>query len=108
GAIPTYTAAEPDLLARGTLDKLCVGGHYYSDKPQVHAVVMAGVYQVWKWFGGGSARLRPDRFCYAMTVASSGLAYVLAVWCLYRLGLRLQLSGRWSLCLAGSFALATV
>src|SRR5205807_2701857 len=55
-----------------------------------------------------TARAQPKRFCYALTLASSGLAYVVAVLCIYLLGrpLRLPLSLR--LLLTASFALATV
>jgi hypothetical protein len=103
-----FPTADEGLLEHGTLDKLYINGHFYSDKPQVHAVLMAGLYQVWEWCGGPPARVRPDQFCILMTVATAGLAYVLAVWCIYRIGLKLQLSVPWSFCLAGSFALATV
>jgi hypothetical protein len=108
-AIPLpYPPSEPALLQHGTLDKLFIGGHYYSDKSPIPAVLMAGCYQLWQWATGWTARTRPDRFCTAMTLASSGLAYVLAVWCIYRLGrcLRLPLSLR--LISTASFALATV
>ena len=37
---------------------------------------------------GLQAASRPDVFCYAMTIASSGVAYVAAVWCVYRLAKR--------------------
>ncbi len=49
-----------------------------------------------KWMTGWTARTHPDQFCRAMTLASSGLAYVVAVLCIYRLGrpLRLSLSVR--------------
>ncbi len=103
-----YDPTVPVLLEHGTLDKLFIRGHFYSDKSPVPALLMAGEYQLWKWATGWTARAHPDRFCTAMTLASSGLAYVLAVLCVYRLGrpLRLPLSLR--LILTGSFALATV
>lgn len=108
-AVPfPYPVDEPGLLADGTGDKLRVAGHYYSDKSPVPALLMAGVYQVWQWCTGATARQRPDSFCYWMTLASSGLAYVLAVYCVYQLGgvVRLRLPLR--MALASSFALATV
>jgi hypothetical protein len=43
-----------------------------------------------------------------MTLLSSGLAYVLAAWCMYRLAGALGLPLAWQLALTGSFALATV
>jgi hypothetical protein len=103
-----YPADEPDLLLHGTGDKLWIQGHFYSDKSPVPALLMAGVYQTWRCCTGATARERPDSFCYWMTLGSSGLAYVIAVYCIYQLGgpLRLKLSLR--LALTTSFALATV
>ena len=43
-----------------------------------------------------------------MTMASSGLAYVVAIWCIYRLFRRLSLPLLSRLLLTISFALATV
>jgi hypothetical protein len=60
------------LLRRGTQDKLLIGGHFYSDKPPVPALLMAGVYQLTQWSTGLTARAQPDRFCYWMTLTSSG------------------------------------
>jgi hypothetical protein len=103
-----YDPAEPGLLKHGTLDKLFIAGHYYSDKSPVPALLMAGWYQAWRWATGWTARQHPDRFCQAMTITSSGLAYIVAVLCIWRLGrpLRLPLSLR--LALTGSFGLATL
>jgi hypothetical protein len=103
-----YDPSDVALCEHGTLDKLFIDGHYYSDKSPVPALLMAGCYQLWQWATGWTARTHPDRFCTAMTLISSGLAYMLAVWCVYRLGrcLRLPLSLR--LILTASFAFATV
>ena len=92
----------------GTGDKMKVGDHFYSDKPPVPSLFLAGWYYVLKWTTGLNARERPDLFCYWMTVASSGLAYVVAVWAIYRLGLVLQLSPVLRILLTASFGLATV
>jgi hypothetical protein len=106
GPVP-YPPGHP-LLQVGTYDKLFINGHYYSDKPPVVALLMAGVYQVWQWCGGPRAWDRPDLFCLFMTLASSGLAYVASVWCVYRLGRVLGLSLGLCLALAASLGLATV
>ncbi len=103
-----YPADEPVLLRHGTLDKLFISGHYYSDKSPVPAVLLAGSYQLLKWATGWTARTHPDHFCRAMTLASSGLAYVLAVLGVYVLGGRLRLGLSLRLLLAASFGLATV
>jgi hypothetical protein len=94
--------------APGALDKLLIGGHYYSDKPPVTAVLMAADYQVIQGLTGLVARDRPNAFCYWITLTSSGLAYVVAVWCVYRIGCVLALPTRSSLLVAASFGLATL
>jgi hypothetical protein len=106
-ALP-YAATETSLNRTGTLDKLFIDGHYYSDKSPVPALLLAGGYQLWKWSTGWTARLYPDRFCRCMTWVSSGFAYVLAVWLLYRLARRLRFSLLCRMILTGSFAFATV
>jgi hypothetical protein len=108
GTPSPYPPHDRALLEHGTQDKLFIDGHFYSDKSPVPAVLMAGCYQLWQWTTGMSARTHADSFCWAMTLASSGLAYIVAVWCLYRLTrlLSLPLSSR--LLLSVSFALATV
>ena len=82
-----YPTNQPALLARGTQDKLLIGGHYFSDKSPVPALFMAGAYQVLQWMTGLVAREQPARFCYLLTLFSSGLAYVIAVWCIDRLAI---------------------
>jgi hypothetical protein len=103
-----YPAGEKALLEVGTGDKLFIRGHYYSDKSPVPAVLLAGVYQLWQWVTGKSARTDPAEFCHVMTLASSGLSYVLAVLAIYVLGGRLGLSLPQRLLVTASFALATV
>jgi hypothetical protein len=103
-----YNPSDRALLEHGTRDKLFVAGHYYSDKSPVPALLMASGYQLLKWATGWTARTHADRFCWAMTFLSSGLAYVVAVCCVYRLGRGLDLSLFARLLLTASFALATV
>lgn len=103
-----YPADDAGLLQTGTLDKLFISGQYYSDKSPVPALLMAGVYQLLQWGTGLTARSRPDQFCYWLTVVSSGLAYVVAVYCVYALGRTLGLTLFLRLLVTASFALATV
>ncbi|HTU92642.1 MAG TPA: hypothetical protein VMF69_21350 [Gemmataceae bacterium] len=103
-----YPPGNRALLEHGTQDKLFINGHYCSDKSPVPALLMAGYYQLWQWATGMTARTHPDRFCWAMTLASSGAAYVAAIWCMYRLARRLSLPFSSRLLLTASFALATV
>src|SRR5262245_23909670 len=55
GAAP-YPPDEPALLQAGTLDKLLIDGHWYSDKSPVPALLLAGLYQVLQWTTGLTAR----------------------------------------------------
>jgi hypothetical protein len=96
------------LAREGTKDRLLIGGHYYSGKPPVLTVLMAGVYQAARWCGLPPAAKRPDQFCWVLTLATSGLAYVVAVWCVWRLGRVLDLAPRPRLVWTFSFAIATV
>ncbi len=107
------TAAEANQPGPGrppirTRDRLLIGGHWYSDKSPVPALLMAGPYQVWKRLTGNAAAEDLASYVWWMTVFSSGLAYIVAVWCIFRLGLALGLSLRDSLLLTASFGLATV
>jgi len=103
-----YLPDEPDLQLHGTGDKLLIQGHYYSDKSPVPALLMTVVYQTWQWCTGATARERPASFCYWMTLTSSGLAYVIAIICIYQLGRTLRLILPLRLALTASFGLATV
>ena len=103
-----YSLDDPVLLQYGTGDKLLIGGHFYSDKSPVPAVFMAGLYQALQWGTGLTARQQPARFCYWLTLASSGLPYVVAVWCIFQLGSPLQLPLSLRVLLTASFGLATV
>lgn len=102
-----YAGDNIKLLKHGTNDKLLIDGHYYSDKSPVPALFMAGAYQILQWTCGLTAQEHPQAFCYWMNFLSSGLAYVVAVWCVFQLGVPLRLPMSLRLALTGSFALAT-
>src|SRR5581483_7899629 len=74
GGVDPFAPGDLGLHAHGTFDKLWINGHYYSDKPPVQAVLMAGAYQIWRWCGGAPARDRPAWFCSGMTLLTSGLS----------------------------------
>jgi hypothetical protein len=102
-----YPADDP-VLQHGTRDRLYIQGHFYSDKSPVPALLMAGLYQGLQWATGLTARERPDLFCYLMTVCTSGLAYLVAIWSVLRLGRLVRLPPGVRLVLAASLGLATV
>ncbi len=107
-----YAAPDPaaDYLLKheGTLDKLFINGHYYSDKSPVPSLWLAAVYAAFRFCTGWTAATHAGAFCYLLTLASSGLAYVVAVWSVWRLGRPLGLAPRLRLLLTASFGLATV
>jgi hypothetical protein len=105
-AVP-YAPHDRLLMAGGTLDKVLVAGRYYSDKPLLPAVLMAAGYQFLQWTTGLQASTRPDRFVYAMTLMSSGLAYVVAVLSIHLLARRFLPEARRALGVTLSFALGT-
>ena len=95
-------------LEEGTIDKIKVGEHFYSDKPYTLSLYLAGWYALLQKTTGLSARDRADLFCWWMTLLSSGAAYVAAVWCVYRMGRTVGLPLSRQLLVAGSFALGTI
>lgn len=102
-----YPVDEPAAWLEGTKDKVFVGGHYYSHRSPVPAVLLAGWYFIWQQITGYSAQENCDKFCYWMNLGSAGLSYVVAVVGTFYLGgvLRLPLARR--LTLAASLAFAT-
>ena len=103
-----YGDHDSPAAAEGTQDKLLIDGRFYSDKSPVPAVLMAGEYAVLKWLTGWMATTWPDRFCLAMCLLTSGLAYVWSVWSIDRLGRLLGLPAGVGIGLTASFAVATV
>ena len=102
-----YPPLQRDLMDGGTLDKVRIGDRFYSDKPPVPGLLMAAVYQLLKWTTGLQARSRPDLFVYAMTLISSGLAYVVAVLSIYLLGRKILPEKSMALVVTLSFALGS-
>ena len=103
-----YESGNELLRTEGTKDKLFIGGHYYSDKSPLLAFWLAGCYQVLKSVTGITAQENPRLFCYLMTLASSGLAYVVSVWAVWRLARRKGLPLGHCLLVTASLAFATV
>ena len=103
-----YAAEPPGLRVFGTLDKLRIDGHYYSDKSPVPTVLMAGIYRAWLICGGPTISQRPDLAIWFLTVTSSGVAYVIAVIGILRLGRVLNLDASILPLFVASFAFATV
>ncbi|HYV35155.1 MAG TPA: hypothetical protein VE988_05590 [Gemmataceae bacterium] len=110
-AVPDDGTRNPyrgEALENGTLDKLYINGHFYSDKSPVPALLLAIIYQALQWLFGLNVRLHPEAFCWCMTVLSSGVAYVVAAVCMFRVGLVVGLPLVWRLVLTASFGLATI
>jgi hypothetical protein len=105
---PPYPASPDLILEHGTLDKLFIRGHFYSDKSPVPNLLLAGVYKLTQMYSGLKANWRPSLFCWWMTACSSGLAYVVAVWGMWKLLTELGLCKRHALLLTMFFAFGTV
>jgi hypothetical protein len=91
-----------------TMDKLRIGGRYYSDKPPVPNLLLAADYRAWRALTGRTVRSDAAGLCRALTVASSGLAYAVAVWAAFLLAVRLGLPVGLRLALTLSFACGSV
>ena len=102
-----FGAHQPRLNETGTLDKLKIRGHFYSDKTPLPSVYLAGVYELWLACDGPRATDRPDWFCRILTWASSGVAFVAAVWGVLALARVVGLNDRLRLELALAFAAGT-
>ncbi len=89
-------------------DKVFIDGAFYSHKPAVPAVLMAGVYKALQSITGLQASDQPKVFYRWITIGSSGVAYVIAVWCVFLLGRQLSLPLPMCVALAASLAGATV
>ena len=105
---PPYASHNQLCLVYGTRDKLLIDGHFYSDKPPVISLLMAGLYKALRVFGLPPAAQRPDLFCWLLTFLTSGLAYVVAVLAMHRLGRLIGLPPRLHVLWLSSFALASV
>ncbi len=105
--VKPYPPQKRGLVEGGTLDKVLINGRFYSDKPMVPALFMAACYQVLQWITGLQARSRPDLFVYAMTLISSGLAYVAAVLSIHLLARRTLSASSMALAVTVSFALGS-
>ena len=92
----------------GTLDRLFIGGRFYSDKSPVPAILMAFIYKTAQVIAGLSAHGSPKWFCWLMTVVTSGLAYVLAVRGMHRVGSAILLPRQANLAWVISFAIGTI
>ncbi|HWB13679.1 MAG TPA: hypothetical protein VG826_30920 [Pirellulales bacterium] len=103
-----YTPGDEALRTQGTKDKLLIRGRFYSDKSPLPAFGLAAWYKLLQATTGLVARDQPRLFCYWMVVLSSGLAYVVTVWSVWRLALRRGLPLAVCGLVAGSIALATV
>lgn len=102
-----YHSLNP-FVGSGTLDKLWIGGRWFSDKSPAPALWLALCYWVLQMLFGLSAHDQPGLFCSLMTLASSGLAYVVAVAAILRMTGVVGLVPRMRVLVTASFGLATL
>lgn len=108
GVASPYPVSEPGLRKFGTRDKMWINGHFYSDKSPVPNLCLAVVYRGIQLISGLVARDRANWFCYLITLASSGVAYVISVYCIDRLAAVHGLALPTRILLTLSFALGTI
>jgi hypothetical protein len=101
-------AIDRSIFTPLTCDKLFINGRFYSDKSPVPAVGMAGCYWIIQKLTGLTAATNPQRFYWTMTLCSSGFAFVVAVFGIWRLSRRLDLPWTRSVMLTASFAVGTL
>ena len=106
--IPPYTPGVVHINNTATYDMVRIDGRFYSDKPMVPSVLFAGAYRALMLVGFPRPVDRPDVFCRVGAVLNCGLAYAVAVGCLWVLGRRAGLGAGWRLVWLLGFALATV
>jgi hypothetical protein len=63
----------------GTLDKLFIGNHFYSDKSPLPAVVMSAQYALLQCAAGIVARRNAAAFSYWMAVLAAGVSFAFAI-----------------------------
>ena len=107
GAPPPYGPDNVRANTRGTLDRLLIDGHWYSDKPYVMQVMLAGVYKAMQVTTGLRANRRPDLFSYAMTVVSNGLSLIVFALAGFVTARRILATDRSALLVTAAFVLGT-
>lgn len=103
-----YDPADAALARSGTLDRVYIDGHFYSDKPPAVGMLLGGLYAVLQSSLGIHAAANPRRYCWWLALGSSGLAYVVSVWSIFGIGVRIGLPRARRALLAGSFAMSTI
>ncbi len=107
-APPERNSPYLDPAFKGSLDKMKVGDNWYSDKSPPVSLAMAGIYQVLQSLTGLEAKDQPRTFCYLMTLLTSGVAYVIAILCIFGMAQRVGLPEPQQWLVTASFGLATV
>jgi len=107
-AVPARHSPYLDPAFKGSLDKMKVGDNWYSDKSPAVSLAMAGIYQGLQSLTGLEAKDQPQTFCYLMTLSTSGLAYVIAIVCIFGMAERVGLPETQQWLVTASFGLATV
>jgi hypothetical protein len=105
---PPYPPDRLDLIATGTLDKLCINGRFYSDKGPVPALVLAGCYALMRALTGLTAAQSPSLFCYLMNFLGGGVPLVVAGVVLFTVCRRIVPSPRTAWWITGSLVFTTV
>ncbi len=71
-----YPIEDYMILKSGTLDKLKIGDHYYTDKPIVISLMMAIPYKIWRVCGGPAFSENPRYACWFLTLIIMGSSLI--------------------------------
>jgi hypothetical protein len=102
-----YDPVETDLQRHGTLDRLLIHGHYYSDKSPVPSLMLAIAAKTVR-IAGIRASGNPRLWCWWMNFFGAGLPYAAAAVGMFRIGKLLNLPRAALLTLTTSFSIGSI
>lgn len=107
-AAPPFTPGDALLAEKGTLDRIRVGGRFYSDKPPLPSIAMAGVWKLARGLGARPVAEDPRVFARLLGLLFAAVPYALAVVALHAIARRVLRDEARAAALAAAFAFATV
>ena len=107
-AAPPFTPGDALLAEKGTLDRIRVGGRFYSDKPLLPSIAMAGTWKVARFLGARPVAEEPRAFARLMGLLFAAVPFALAVAALHATALRVLREPVRAAVLAAAVSFATV
>jgi hypothetical protein len=103
-----YSIDQPNLNDKGTLDKLLIKGHFYSDKPYPISHLLGWLYSGLQLIGVPRFAEDPAPAIRILTILTSGLGYVVAVLSMDLVFVLLGMTRSQRITLSLTFAFSTV